>query len=216
MTSRALIFDRDGVLTYFDLAAAATFFAPLLPISVWEMAAQWQEFGETHGFPSSVEAEHTFFAAFWAQMRLRHGLSPAQHDALLALDYTQFVRAFPDARPALHWAHQAGFRTGVLSNFTLASLDASLCAAGLAGEIDAACAATVIGAAKPYPAAYRAIAATLGVAPGECLFFDDELICVEGAAAAGMRGYLVDRRQGPAAGIIHSLDLLQALVEQAE
>ncbi len=216
MTIRALIFDRDGVLTYFDLAAAATFFAPLLPISVWEMAAQWQEFGETHGFPSSVEAEHTFFAAFWAQMRLRHGLSPAQHDALLALDYTQFVRAFPDARPALHWAHQAGFRTGVLSNFTLASLDASLCAAGLAGEIDAACAATVIGAAKPYPAAYRAIAATLGVAPGECLFFDDELICVEGAAAAGMRGYLVDRRQGPAAGIIHSLDLLQALVEQAE
>lgn len=213
MTIRALIFDRDGVLTYFDLAAAATFFAPLLPISVWEMAAQWQEFGATHGFPNSVEAERTFFAAFWAQMRLRHGLSPAQHDALLALDYTQFVRAFPDARPALHWAHQAGYYIGVLSNFTLASLDASLHAAGLAGEIDAACAATVIGAAKPHPAAYRTIAAALGVAPEECIFFDDEALCVEGAVAAGMRGCLVDRRQTSAtAGIIHSLDLLQTLM----
>lgn len=213
MAIRALVFDRDGVLTYFKLAAAAEFFAPLLPISVWEMAQQWQEFGETHGFPDSMEAERTFFAAFWGQMRLRHGLSPAQHAALLALDYTQFVGAFPDARPALRWARQAGYRIGVLSNFSLASLDASLRAAGLADEIDAACAATVIGAAKPHPAAYRSIAAALGVAPGECLFFDDELLCVEGAIAAGMRGYLVDRGRGsmPASGVIHGLDVLPTL-----
>ena len=213
MTIRALIFDRDGVLTYFDLAAAATFFAPLLPISVWDMAQQWQAFGETHGFPNSMAAERTFFAAFWAQMRLRHGLSLAQHDALLALDYTQFVRAFADARPALRWGRQAGYRIGVLSNFTLASLDASLRAAGLADEIDAACAASVIGVAKPHPAAYRTIAAALHVAPDECMFFDDEALCVEGAAAAGMHGYLVDRRQASAmaAGVIHSLDLLQTL-----
>ena len=153
MAIRALIFDRDGVLTYFELAEAAAFFRPLLPISIWEMAQEWQAFGEERGFPMSVEDERHFFAAFWEQERARHDLAPAQYEALLALDYTRFIRPVADAAAALRQARQAGYRIGVLSNFSLACLDASLRAAGLAQSVDAACAATVIGASKPHRAA---------------------------------------------------------------
>lgn len=215
MTTNALVFDRDGVLTYFELAEAAAFFQPLLPISIWEMAREWQLFGETCGFPSSVDRERSFFAAFWQQVRARHGLSATQFEALLAFDYTRFVRPFPDARPALRHARQAGYRIGVLSNFSLASLDASLQAAGLADNIHVACAAPVIGAAKPARAAYEHIATALAVEPDACLFFDDEPDCVEGARDAGMCAYLVDRHRQDsdlAAGTIHSLAMLPVVL----
>ncbi|MCO5243911.1 MAG: HAD-IA family hydrolase [Anaerolineae bacterium] len=215
MATRALIFDRDGVLTYFELVEAAAFFRPLLPISIWEMAREWQAFGEEQGFPTSVDHERSFFADFWDRERVRHNLSPAQYEALLTLDYTRFVRAFPDSQPALRHARQAGYRIGVLSNFSLASLDASLHAAGLADDIDTACAATVIGASKPARPAYEQIAAALGVEPEACLFFDDEPLCVEGARAAGMCAYLVDRHRQEsdlAGNVIHSLAMLPALL----
>lgn len=215
MTTPALVFDRDGVLTYFELAEAAAFFRPLLPMSIWELAREWQLFGEKWGFPTSVDRERNFFAAFWQQVRDRHGLSSAQHEALLVLDYTRFVRPFPDAQPALRHARQTGYRIGVLSNFSLASLDTSLQAAGLADNIHVACAAPVIGASKPARAAYEHIATALTVKPCDCLFFDDEPDCVEGARIAGMCAYLVDRRRQDsdlAAGIIHSLAMLPAVL----
>lgn len=215
MTTRALVFDRDGVLTYFDVPSAAAYFAPLLPISVWELMREWQQYGDLHGFPTSLAAERRFLANFWDDVADRHRLSTQQRTALHAVDYTRFVCAFSDAQPVLMFARCAGYRVGVLSNFSLASLDASLAAAGLADWVDATCAATVIGAAKPQRAAYATIAATLGVRLEECLFFDDEAICVEGAQAAGMRAWLVDRcgcGAAPSVSVLHTLDEIPALL----
>jgi len=211
MTIRALIFDRDGVLTDFDVEAATRFFQPLLPFSVWELAQEWQRFGERHGFPTSLAAERTFFAAFWDELAAQHHLAEEARRRLHALDYTQFVRAYPDAAPALRLARQAGYRIGVLSNFSLASLDASLAAAGLDDLVDATCAATVIGAAKPDRAAYEIAALALNVAPHECYFFDDEWLCVEGAMASGMQAWLVDRRRRCPAQITNVIPDLSAI-----
>jgi FMN phosphatase YigB (HAD superfamily) len=117
--------------------------------------------------------------------------------------------------PALTAARAAGLRIAVLSNFALASLEASLTATGLAAWIDAACAATVIGASKPAAAAYTIAAARLGVEPTECLFFDDEMACVRGAAAVGMMAYHVDRgRSTLAPGVVAGLDALTGLLGQ--
>lgn len=216
MTTRALLFDRDGVLTYFDVPAATTFFAPLLPISVWEIAHAWQQFGARHGFPASPAAERSFFASFWDEIADHYQVAAPVRATLHALDYTRFVCAFPDARPALTLARDAGYRIGVLSNFSLASLDASLAAAGLADLVDASCAATVIGATKPHFAAYATAAAALGVERHECLFFDDETVCVTGARDAGMRAWLVDRagRSATYDGVLHSLHEVATVLGQ--
>ena len=112
---------------------------------------------------------------------------------LLTFDYTQHMALYPDVIPLLTALTARDIKTGVLSNFTLATLDRSLEVLGIAQWIDTACAATVIGAAKPDAAAYLTVAATLDVPPERCLFFDDEPACVRGAQQTGMRAWLVDR-----------------------
>lgn len=192
---QAVIFDRDGVLTDFNLEAAAAFFEPLLPLSVVELGQTWAKWGHKHGFPQNLSEEATFWQAFWTHLSDQYALPATTQAHLHAVDYTDFLTPFVDARPTLLAAKQAGLRIGVLSNFTLASLEPSLQVAGLADLVDVACAAPVIGAAKPEPAAYQIVCQQLGVKPQQCLFFDDEPVCVTGAQAVGMDAYLVDRTQ---------------------
>lgn len=190
----AVIFDRDGVLTYFAEDEIQAFFAARLPISVGALVGRWQAWGAHVGFPRSSDEEGTFFRGFWNSLADELQLAPAVRTELLTLSYTRFIRPFADARPALVAARAAGLRIGVLSNFSLASLSESLQIVGLADLVDIACAATVIGASKPDPAAYNAVLHALQVSPARCLFFDDEQPCVDGARAVGLQAYLVDRR----------------------
>lgn len=212
---QAAIFDRDGVLTYFDQEAAMTYFRRLVPIGIPELARRWQQWGLQVGFPASVEAEVVFWQGYWEQLCTDLGLDATVRTELQAFDYTTVVRAYPDARPALLHARSCGLRIGVLSNFSLATLDASLHAAGLADLIDVVCAAPVIGVSKPEPAAYHAVLSGLGVDAASAIFFDDEVPCVSGARAVGLRAYQVDRSSvdhDPAAGIIRDLTALTALL----
>ena len=195
MLIQAVIFDRDGVLTDFKIAEAAEFFAPLLPLSMFELGEHWAAFGDAVGFPSTLAEERVFFTNFWDYLNDAYQLAPEERQQLHTVDYTQFLTAFADARPALETARNNGKRVGVLSNFSLASLDTSLAVVKLADLVDAACAATVIGVAKPQAEAYLTVARELNVAPDECLFFDDELPCVEGARVVGMQAYWVDRQR---------------------
>jgi putative hydrolase of the HAD superfamily len=215
VTIRAAVFDRDGVLTTFDLAAADAFFRPRLPLGLREIVARWETFGKQNGFPRSVAEEQEFFARFWNSIADECSSPPAIRDELLRFDYTTCMAAYADARPALEAARRNGLKIGVLSNFSLASLEHSLEATGLSDLIDCACAATVIGASKPQPKAYFTIAQQLGVAAEECLFFDDEAVCVEGARAAGMCAYQVDRfgMSAPSRFTLHSLAEVATLVQ---
>lgn len=214
---QAVIFDRDGVLTDFDLDAGDRFFGPRIPLSLWDIAARWEAQGRANGFPRSLVEERTFFARFWNAISDEFRLPPVVRRELHEFDYTTCLKAFADAGPALMAARAAGLRVGVLSNFALASLGKSLQATGLAPWIDAACAATVIGVAKPEAAAYQTVASRLGVAPEACLFFDDEVDCVEGALRVGMRAYRVDRTRqchDLPAGVVADLSALTLLLTQ--
>jgi putative hydrolase of the HAD superfamily len=195
MAVKAIIFDRDGVLTYFDIAAATAFFQPLLPFSLAEIAERWAKWGRKVGFPGTLVEEQRFFQGFWDAVAEELHLAPTTREQLHQFEYTSTMRPFADARPMLQAVRTHGLRIGVLSNFSLASLDTSLTAVGLADLIDVTCAATVIGAAKPAPEAYLIASRALGVQPSECLFLDDEIACVEGGRAVGMRAYLVDRQR---------------------
>jgi len=208
MNPRAIIFDRDGVLTYFDVALATSFFQPLLPISLFELAKRWQKWGAQVGFPSTVEQEKVFFTTFWQQLRKEHDLSETQYQALVAFNYCDFIHCFPEVPEVLRELKGRGIPVGVLSNFSLATLETSLDAVGIGGWIDVACAATVIGYAKPQPEAYQHVARLLQTPPKACLFLDDEAPCVAGAQEIGMLAYLVDRQRShddKASHIIHNL-----------
>jgi putative hydrolase of the HAD superfamily len=190
----AVLFDRDGVLTYFDVDAAVAFFRPLLPISLAEIARRWQVLGSTIGFPRNLGEERLFWAAFWDQLSAEFALTGEQRTALGNLDYTRFVVPYPEVRPVLAQLRAQKVKLGVLSNFSLASLEQSLVTAGLADYFDIACSAAVTGAAKPDAQAYQIALDALQVEPGQCLFFDDEEECVEGAHSLGLLAFRVDRQ----------------------
>lgn len=212
---QAVIFDRDGVLLDFDLEAAARFFTPRVPLSLWAISDRWEQWGAQVGFPRSLAEEKSFFEGFWDNICDEFALSTAIRSDLHRFDYTTCLWVYPDVVPALQAAHSAQLRVGVLSNFSLASLEQSLVTTGLAQWVDVACAATVIGVSKPDRAAYLITAERLGVAPEQCWFFDNEEACVEGALACGMQAFLVDRTLSTheiAAGKVADLSALATLL----
>ncbi len=182
----------------------------LLPLSLREMATHWSEHGRQTGWPQTLAEEAVFFRRFWEQLGRHCQLSTAAVQALIAWDYKEVLRPFDEARAVLAHLKEHGFKIGVLSNFSLASLEPSLEHLGLSAYVDTACAATVIGVSKPHPDAYRIVADRLGVPASDCLFIDDEAEHVQGAQAVGMHACLLERdgrtvRQGDSLWRITSL-----------
>lgn len=213
---RAAIFDRDGVLTYFDTEGAAAFYGALLPLTVEELGKRWQMWGMQVGFPTTMEEEETFFSGFWTALGQEYALDPGDIARLIDRPYTDFVVAYSDAAPMLAALKDRGLRVGVLSNFSLFSLEASLIAAGLAPYVDVAHAATIRGHAKPHHAAYESIAYALDVLPQDCFFVDDEEPCVTGAEEVGMLAFRLDRTRqsnAPAQQLLANLEDVETLLD---
>src|SRR5690349_21260631 len=99
MTVKAIIFDRDGVLTYFDVAVMTAFFQPLLPLSVKEIASKWAKWGMKVGFPCNTVEEQRFFRGFWDAIAEELSLSPTIREQLHRFEYTSTIRPFSDVRP---------------------------------------------------------------------------------------------------------------------
>jgi len=217
MTIEAVIFDRDGVLIDFDLAGSAAFFQPILPFPLEELFSRWLKWGEKVGFPTSPAEEKSFFHGFWSELSDEFELSQAKRTQLYQFNYTHYLCPFPEVRPLLEELRRRGLRIGVLSNFSLATIETSLEAIGLLDLVDAACAAMVIGFAKPEPEAYLTVIQALGTKPENCLLFDDKATHVKGGRAIGIHSYLVDRRRPDhdlAQGIVRDLAVIPTILEK--
>ncbi|MFO1329580.1 MAG: HAD-IA family hydrolase [Rubrivivax sp.] len=118
-------------------------------------------------------------------------------------DPSQVIR--PEALQAIERAAAAGCPLAVLSNeldlFYGADFRRRL---PLLERFQAIVDATHTGILKPDPRAYAAAAQALGVAPGDCVFVDDQARNVAGAVAAGMDVVHFDVTQ-PAAGYAEAL-----------
>uniref|UniRef100_UPI001374E256 HAD-IA family hydrolase n=1 Tax=Mycobacterium tuberculosis TaxID=1773 RepID=UPI001374E256 len=107
-------------------------------------------------------------------------------------------------------------RTGVSGHAgAVHSARSLLQCAALHDLVDVVLSSQMIGAAKPDPRAYQAIAEALGVSTTSCLFFDDIADWVEGARCAGMRAYLVDRSGQTRDGVVRDLSSLGAILDGA-
>jgi putative hydrolase of the HAD superfamily len=217
MDIRAVIFDRDNTLVYFDSAAIATLearvaaAAPALPPGA--AAAHWSAWPGP--WPRAVEDEPGFWRAFWAELAARYILTDATAAALLEIGafYHTCFTAFPDATPCLRALRARGLRLAVLTNFELPSIDQTLRYAGLdPAWFSALLSSATIGAYKPDPGAYLTAAAALGLDPVECAFVDDLPENVAAACALGMRGVLLDRARACTSGAIERVDDLHGLV----
>jgi putative hydrolase of the HAD superfamily len=134
----------------------------------------------------------------------------ARRAMLGALEFTPY----PDVLPALGELRGLGVTLVVASNWDC-SLPDWLRPPGILELVDAVVTSAEVGAAKPNPRIFERALAVAGVEAGEALHAGDKVDNdVEGAAAAGVRGVLVQRDGAPPPGVeaISSLSELVALL----
>ena len=102
-------------------------------------------------------------------------------------------RAYPDAAPSLRGLRDRGLRLVCVSNWDC-SLPEVLAGVGLAALLDGVVASATAGARKPDPAIFELGLAEAGCQPEEAVAVGDTPEeDLAGAAAAGVRGLLIDR-----------------------
>jgi putative hydrolase of the HAD superfamily len=134
----------------------------------------------------------------------------ARRVMLDALEFTPY----PDVEPALHDLRERGTTVVIASNWDC-SLPEWLRRAGILDLVDDVVTSAEVGAAKPSPRVFERALGIAGVEPGEALHVGDKVDNdIEGAAAAGIRGVLLQREGDPPAGVesIRSLGELPALL----
>lgn len=83
--------------------------------------------------------------------------------------------------------HGHGVPTGIVTGSTRRELDAVVADLGLGGVLTTTLAAEDYRDGKPAPDGFLRAAARLGVAPGDCVVFEDSEVGVAAARVAGMR-----------------------------
>jgi putative hydrolase of the HAD superfamily len=134
----------------------------------------------------------------------------ARRAMLESLEFT----AYPDVAPALRELRELGLRLVVASNWDC-SLPSWLARAGVLELVDGVVTSAEVGTAKPSPRVFARALAVAGVEAAEAVHVGDKVDNdLEGAAAAGVRGVLLQREGDPPMGVeaIGSLQELRGLL----
>lgn len=97
------------------------------------------------------------------------------------------VRLFPGVLDWLQRARARGYRQAVASSGEMANIVAIVSALELGNYFDALVSGALLPRCKPDPAVFIQAAASLGVAPGDCLVIEDGIAGVEAARRAGIK-----------------------------
>jgi len=98
MTVRAVIFDRDGVLTRFDFGdlIAKLSRSPRASFSaLWQM---WESHLREGAPPREAEAERAYVRSFWQGVSCAWDLDETLESELIDYEYMSVIRAYDDAR----------------------------------------------------------------------------------------------------------------------
>jgi putative hydrolase of the HAD superfamily len=134
----------------------------------------------------------------------------ARRAMLGALEFTPYA----DVLPALGELRERGLTLVIASNWDC-SLPDWLRPTGILALVDGVVTSAEVGAGKPDPRVFERALQVAGAEPGEALHVGDKVDNdLEGAAAAGVRGVLVQREGEPPPGVeaIASLRELSALL----
>ncbi|CAM5227650.1 HAD-IA family hydrolase OS=Streptomyces tendae OX=1932 GN=GUR47_10735 PE=4 SV=1 [Streptomyces tendae] len=191
LPARALLLDMDGTLVNSDAAVERV----------------WRRWADRHGLDGDEVMKVVHGRQGYASMALLLPDRPmeqnhADNARLLAEETadTEGVVAIPGAPDFL--ASLRGLPHALVTSADVALSTARMAAAGLARP-DVRITAESVGASKPDPEGFLKGAAELGVAPADCVAFEDSGAGITAARAAGMRVVGV----GPRAGI-HGPDVV--------
>ncbi|MFI8485069.1 HAD family hydrolase [Streptomyces rubrogriseus] len=184
LPARALLLDMDGTLVNSDAAVERV----------------WRRWADRHGLDGDEVMKVVHGRQGYASMALLLPDRPIEHNhadnaRMLAEETadTEGVVAIPGAAEFL--ASLRGLPHALVTSADVALSTARMAAAGLA-QPDVRVTAESVGASKPDPEGFLKGAAELGIAPGDCIVFEDSGAGIAAGRAAGMRVVGVGPRAG--------------------
>ncbi|MFG3245588.1 HAD family hydrolase [Streptomyces sp. NPDC048187] len=184
LPARALLLDMDGTLVNSDAAVERV----------------WRRWADRHGLDGDEVMKVVHGRQGYASMALLLPDRPmeqnhADNARMLAEETadTEGVVAIPGARDFL--ASLRGLPHALVTSADVALSTARMAAAGLT-QPDVRVTAESVGASKPDPEGFLKGAAELGVAPADCIVFEDSGAGIAAGRAAGMRVVGVGPRAG--------------------
>jgi HAD hydrolase, family IA, variant 3 len=204
MRYKAIFFDRDNTLTYFnpqkkawrDETIAAWSGKPFeLPyekmMRLFELAAEGQE-----PWYRDLEDERGFFRRYYRHLLAGEGVQEdlgGRAELLFHELWCNNDRLVYDEVPeVLEYFQARGYRMGVISD-TSPSLEYTLQQLGIAKYFTSFTASSLVGASKPSPIIFNAALRAQGVSAEESLYVDDYKPEADGAREQGFTAFLIDR-----------------------
>ena len=122
------------------------------------------------------------------------------------------LETFPDVPGTLRELRRRGVRMAVVSDAwpNLPELHTGL---GIGEFFEAYAISGVLGWRKPDSRIYHHASSTLGLAPAQCVFVDDDPDLVAAATALGYRGLVICREGNPPAGAMPAITSLRELLD---
>lgn len=204
MKYKAIFFDRDGTLTYFnpekekwrDLILESWSSKPFeLPydkmMALFMLAAE----GKSPWY-KTVDDEREFNKRYYRHLLIGEGISENIDERALLLHNELWCNndrlPFPETVEVLEYFKSKGYKMGVISD-TSPSLELTLQQLNLAQYFTSFTASSLVGAGKPNPVIFNAALNAQGVIAAESLYVDDYKVEADGAREQGFTSFLIDR-----------------------
>ncbi|MFJ8631073.1 HAD family hydrolase [Streptomyces sp. NPDC093568] len=201
LTARALLLDMDGTLVNSDAVVERI----------------WRRWAERHGLDGDEVMQVVHGRQGYASMALLLPDRPmeqnhADNARMLAEETADVEGVVPIPGAPEFLASLRGLPHALVTSADVALSTARMRAAGLALP-EVRVTAESVGASKPDPEGFLKGAAELGVAPADCVVFEDSAAGIEAGRSAGMRVVGVGPRAGFHGADVTVADLRQVRVE---
>ena len=225
MRYKAIFFDRDGTLTYFNPEkklwrdniiedwSGKPFEIPYDKMTgLFEKASEGQS-----KWYKNIDEEREFFKRYYKYLLIGEGITE-DVDSRAALLFGELWcnnnrLLYPETVEVLQYFKGKGYKMGVISD-TSPSLEYTLQQLSVAEYFTSFTASSLVGAGKPSPIIFNAALNAQGVTASESLYVDDYDVEADGAREQGFASFLIDRA-GNRSGewVIHNLTEIIDFVE---
>lgn len=205
MRYKAIFFDRDNTLTYYNQEKVAW---QDRMVSVWSgkpLELPYEKMMKLFGqaaegrtpWYKTVDDEREFFRRYYKYLLLGEGVTKQVEERAEMLFREIWCNndrlLFPETVEVLEYFRVHGYRMGVISD-TSPSLEYTLQQLGIAKYFSSFTASSLVGAGKPSPIIYQAALSSLGVTAEESIYVDDYAPEADGARVLGFTSFLIDRK----------------------
>lgn len=204
MKYKAIFFDRDGTLTYFNPEkkmwrdkTIASWSGKPFDLSYEKMMNLFTISAEgKKPWYKNLDDEREFFKHYYRNLLVYEGVAENLDERAELLFSELWCNndrlLFPETVEVLEYFHGEGYKMGVISD-TSPSLEYTLQQLGIAKYFTSFTASSLVGAGKPSPVIFNAALNAQDVTAAESLYIDDCKLEADGAREQGFTSFLIDR-----------------------